>query len=126
MESYLVTVVPSKSSTRVLLTRGRDELMRAVLPPPSEVRHEPSMIRLLEGLSLCLDARLTVALCVAKSEAGFCLGLTDEFGVGARSLYYAVEVMPHRRRGRRLHGVAGFGDVRQLRLWGSCAQRGEE
>ena len=74
----------------------------------------------MESLSLWLDSALPVALCVDDREAGFCLGLTDEMGIGARSLYYRVEVVEpgghRRRRGTRIRGVGDFGDLRQLRL----------
>src|SRR5438477_238777 len=34
MDRYTATLVPSSTRTRMLLTQGPDELMRAVLPPP--------------------------------------------------------------------------------------------
>jgi hypothetical protein len=43
MESYTVVVSPSVTRTRVLVSRGPDELLRACLPPPSQVRHERAM-----------------------------------------------------------------------------------
>jgi len=103
----------------VLVSHGPDELLRALLPAPSKVRHEQSAIRFLESLSLWLDARLRVVLCVDAREAGFCLGLTNEMGHGAGSLYYEVEVRDPatlRRRERRIRGIGDFADLRQLRL----------
>lgn len=119
MESYKVVMSPSAKWTRVLVSHGPDELLRAILPPPSQVRHERSAQVFLEGLALLFDTRLHVALSVDAREAGFCLGLTDELGVGLRSLYYEVEVIERgarRRRGSRLRGVGDFADLRQLRL----------
>lgn len=119
MDSYKLVLSPSAKWTRVLLTHGPDELLRAILPPPSQVRHERTAARFLESLALWLDQALPVVLSVDDQEAGFCLGLTDELGVGARSVYYRVEVVErgrHRRRGTRIRGVGEFADLRQLRL----------
>lgn len=117
--NYTVVMSPSATRTRVLLCQGPDELLRALLPPPSQVRHERAAITFLEGLSLWLDAKLHVVLSVDAREVGFCLGLTDGMGVGIRSLYFDVEVLDRgarRRRGQRLRGVGDFADLRQLRL----------
>lgn len=119
MDSYRVVLSPSSKWTRVLVSHGPDELLRAILPPPSQVRHERAATTLLESLSLWLDSALPVALCVDDREAGFCLGLTDEMGIGTRSVYYRVEVVEpgaRRRRGTRIRGVGDFDDLRQLRL----------
>ena len=116
---YQVVIAPSATRTRVLVTDGSDELLRAILPSPSQLRHERATITFLEGLALWLDAKLHVVLSVDAKEAGFCLGLTDEMGVGVRSLFFDVEVRDRRARrrpGRRIRGVGDFADLRQLRL----------
>jgi hypothetical protein len=116
---YQVVIAPSATRTRVLVTDGSDELLRAILPSPSQLRHERATITFLEGLALWLDAKLHVVLSVDAKEAGFCLGLTDEMGVGVRSLFFDVEVRDRRARrrpGRRIRGVGDFVDLRQLRL----------
>jgi hypothetical protein len=114
---YTVVIVPSPTRTRVLVSQGPDELLRAVLPPPSMVCHERAAMALLEGLSLWLDAKLHVVLSVAEREAGSCLALTDEMGLGMRSVYFDVEVhdrRARRRRGQRIRGIGDFADLRQL------------
>jgi hypothetical protein len=116
---YTVVMIPSPTRTRVLLSHGSDELMRALLPSPSQMRHERSAVTFLEGLSLWFDARLRVVLSVDAREAGFCLGLTNELGVGFSSLYFDVEVhdrRARRRRGQRIRGIGDFSDLRQLQL----------
>ena len=116
---YTVVIVPSSTRTRVLVTAGSDELLRAVLPTPSPREHERAAMTLLEGLALWLNAKLRVVLSVDGKEAGYCLGLTDELGMGVRSLFVDVEVRERyarRRRGQRIRGVGDFADLRQLRL----------
>jgi hypothetical protein len=119
MDEYKVVLSPSSKWTRVLVSHGPDEILRAILPPPSQVRHERSAPTFLESLALWLDRTLPVVLSVDEREAGFCLGLTDEMGLGMRSVYYRVEVAARgtrRRGGRRIRGVGEFADLRQLRL----------
>ena len=118
--TYTVLLTPSAARTRVLVTSGPDELMRALLPAPSQLQYERAVITWLEGLALWLNTKLHVVLSVDVKEAGFCLGLTDELGMGVRSLYFEVEVRnraAHRRRGQRIRGIGDFSsDLRQLRL----------
>jgi hypothetical protein len=117
--NYMVVLIPSATRTRVLLSQGPDELLRALLPPPSQLRHERAALKFLEALAMWLDAKLHVVLSVDAREAGFCLGLTDEMGIGMRSLYFDVEVhdrRARRRRGQRIRGIGDFTDLRQLRL----------
>jgi hypothetical protein len=118
MESFKVVLSPSAKWTRVLVSHGPDEVLRAILPPPSLMRHERAATTFLEALSLWLDATLPVVLSVGDREASFCLGLTDEMGLGLRSVFYRVEVVGRgrRRRGTRIRGVGAFADLRQLTL----------
>jgi hypothetical protein len=119
MDRYTVTLVPSSSRTRMLLTHGPDELMRAVLPPPPSIYRERAVPTLLEGLALWVDSQIRVVLSVDARDVSFCMGLTDEMGCGLRNLYYNVEVVERgvrRRRGARIRGVGAFADLRQLGL----------
>ena len=118
--TYTVMLTPSLARTRVLVTVGADELLRALLPAPAQLQYERAVITWLESLALWLNTKLHVVLSVDAKEAGCCLGLTDELGVGVRSLYFDVEVRDRaarRRRGQRIRGVGDFSaDLRQLRL----------
>jgi hypothetical protein len=110
----LLTLSASRGKTRVLLTSGKDVLLQGSLPPLDRVPHRRAVVTLLEALALWTDARLCVALFVDELEDCFRLALTDELGVGARGVYYAVEVLvPSRRRRRR---GAAADDVEQLPL----------
>lgn len=116
---YMVVIVPSPTRTRVLVSHGCDELLRAILPPPSAVHYPSAAMSFLQGLSLWLDAKLHVVLSVDEREARSCLGLSDEMGFGVHSVYFGVEVhdrRARRRRGQRIRGVGDFADLRQLHL----------
>ena len=106
----LLTLVPTQKETRVLLTRGKDTLLKGRLPPLKAVRHERAATALMEALSLWVDERLCVALYAGELESCFRFGLADELGVGARSVFYAVELVGRRRRGEPAR------DERQLAL----------
>lgn len=99
----LLTLTPSRAKTRVLLTRGKDVLLRGTLPPLKEVFHARAVVTLFEALALWTDARLCVALYADDAGDCFRLNLTDELGVGARGVFYAVEVLARSpRRWRRV------------------------
>ena len=107
-----------------MVMKGQDEVLRAELPPLSEVAHDNAVRKVLEGLSLWLDQRLCVALSVREQdEDSFRLDLVDELGAGARSIYYVVEPIAARGlpRPRRLRGGGDFTELRQLCLWASTA-----
>jgi hypothetical protein len=123
MEPYKVTIIPSSMRTRVLVTHGPDDLMRAILPPPSALYHEQAPTTFLQGLALWMDRRLHVVLSVDRRDASFCLGLTDELGMAMPQLFYDVEVVDRRvrrRRGRRIQGVGDFAELRRLALRGGA------
>jgi hypothetical protein len=105
---------PSSETTRLYLTYGGDELLRAVLPPPG-AQHPRAAPILLEGLSLWLQRPLSVVLCADAEETSSALGLCDGFGIGRETLHYEVEVFDPRRPRR---GLGSFRDLRQLGLRG--------
>lgn len=118
MSEYTVTMSFSPARSRILVTAGADELLRAVLPPPRQVRHDRAALALLEALALWLDRSPRVVVSADEADATYSFGLTDEIGNPQRSVYYTVEVVarPARRRGRRIVGVGDFRDLRQLTL----------
>ena len=110
----LLTLIPSRGKTRLLLTSGKDVLLRGKLPPLNKVVHTRAVVTLLEALALWTDARLCVALYADELGDSFRLDLTDELGVGARGVYYAVEVLA--RSPRRRRRAVAEGGTEQLRL----------
>ena len=116
MDPY-VSIVPSKARTKVVMRLGPDVILKGSLPALAGLRRTRAVTTLLEALSLWMDERVFVALDAAEQEAAFCCGLTDEFGIGVHSVFYAVQVVRpgFSRRGKRIHGVADFGGG-QLRL----------
>ena len=103
----------SSEVTRLYLTWGATELLRAALPPPG-AQHPSAAPTLLEGLSLWLQRPLSVVLCADAEETSSALGLCDGFGIGRETLHYEVEVIDPRRR----RGLGPFSDLRQLSLRG--------
>ena len=95
-----VALNSTSKRTRVVVTLGGAVALRANLPPLAAVRHTRAVTGLLEALSLWMDERLCVALSAESLDDCFRFDLADEMGVGARSVYYAVELVkhaPHRR-----------------------------
>ena len=103
---------PSSEMTRLYLTYGREEVLRAVLPPP-ETLHPRAAPILLQGLSMWLQRPLSVVLFADGEDRSSALGLCDELGFGATTVHYEVEVFDSRRP---LRGLGSFRDMRQLSL----------
>jgi hypothetical protein len=116
----LVRLSAEPTRTRVLITQGSMDIGKAVLPPASSA-HPRATATLLEGLSLFLNERLCVVLCVDEHSASCgSLGLLDALGYGERSLFYEVGVAARvaradRRRAERAVHLGGGGDFRDLR-----------
>lgn len=118
MSEYTVTMSFSGVRSRILITAGTDEILRAVLPPPRQVRHTRCALAFLEALALWLDHSPRVVVSAAEVDATSLFGLTDDFGTPQRGIFCNVEVVERkpRRRGTRLAGVGDFRDLRQLSL----------
>ena len=70
---------------------------------------------MLVGLSLWLQRPLSVVLCAAEEVISSALNLSDDFGFGAETAHYRVELVD---LGRRRRGLGSFRDLRQLDLRG--------
>jgi len=121
MQNTLVRLSAEPTRTRLLITQGATDIGKAILPPSSSA-HPRATAMLLEGLSLFLNERLCVVLCVDEQSTSSCsLGLLDALGYGERSLFYEVGVAARvsrrdQRRAERAVRLPGadFRDLRQL------------
>lgn len=115
--SATVTIMVSSHNTRLLVTQGPDELMRAVLPPNDHVRYSNAAPLLLQGIACWLDTSLEVVLSAAGQQLSSCLGLTDVFGIAESSVYYTVKAVDRDVKRPRPRRLGGLGDFRQLHLF---------
>lgn len=102
----------------MMLLRGSTEQLRAVLPPLTHVRQPRAVRTLLEALALWTDSRVRVVLCANATACTYWLGLTDAQGLGARTVFYEVQVVSpqDKRRAAQVHAFGDFEDVRQLSM----------
>lgn len=112
MDTITLTIAPNRNETRVLMTCGPDEALRAILSPAT-MTHPRAAATLLEGLSLWYQRPLNVVLCVDDESNSSALGLCDALGFGHRSLYYEVGIVVTDRIPKR-NRIGGLGDFRAL------------
>jgi hypothetical protein len=103
-------IKPWPTQTRLLLSYGEEEVMRAQLPSPPSA-HPRAAQTLCEGLSLWLGQPLSVVLCADAEGSSSALCLCDGFGFGSKTVHYEVEVVDPRRRPRPL---GSFRDLHRL------------
>jgi hypothetical protein len=111
-------MVATRSETRVLVTLGADEVLKARLGPAAKI-HRLAAPMLLEAVALWYQQRAFTVISADADAISSDLGLSDGLGYGVDTVHYEVEwVDPRaRHRGRRVRGLGDFRDVRrQLRL----------
>jgi len=113
MDSLTITIDPDRERTRLLMMHGTNEILRALLPPPTQA-HPRAAATLLEGLALWYQHPLSVVLCVDDTSNSSALHLCDTLGFGERTLHYHVGIAV-KDRPRRRHRIGGPGDFRELR-----------
>lgn len=114
-----LTIMPSASETRILMTDGPDDVLMARLAPVTSAHHRWAAPMLLQALSTWQGRPVRVVLSADAEDYLYSLGLTDGLGLGDHALHYVVDVVEPRaeRRGRRLRGLGDFRDARrQLHL----------
>ena len=114
---YTMAFKLDRDRVRLVLVQGDQELLRASLPPPARFWSTKPAKALLESLGSWLDTSLRVVFAAADPADGWSLELTDELGIGCRTLFYeVVPVEPKRGRPQRLRGIGDFRDVHRLCL----------
>ncbi len=115
---YRMAFKLDRDRVRLVLMQGRHELLRASLPPPARFWSGKPAKALLESLAMWLDTSLRVVFAAGDPVDGWSLELTDELGIGCRTVFYEVVAAAPCKSGRplRLRGVGDFRDVRQLCL----------
>jgi len=107
-------IKPTRETTRLLVTHGEDEVLRAALPSPTGL-HPRAAPTLLEAISLWYQRPVSAVVYATDLDLSSGLGLCDGFGFGSRTVHYEVEVVDPARRRR---GMGTFRDLRQLDLRG--------
>jgi len=108
MHRPVITLKPTALSTRLLLVRGQETALKAVLPPTCDA-HPRAASTLLEALSLWYQRPVLAVLSADAQEHLSATGLCDEFGFGNTTVHYEVDVVERRRR-----ALGDFGDLRAL------------
>src|SRR5687767_15201090 len=90
----------SARSTRVLVHLDGDDVLKAILSPPSTSPHPRALVTLLEAIALWYRAPVRVVLSAAELASWSSFGLVDELWTTVDSVHYTVEVR-HPDEGRR-------------------------
>ena len=94
-----VRIVPIRGEIRITVTDPKgNELLKALLPPPS---HRWAMRMLLDALALLVGTRLSVVLSAEVEERFWTQDLSDGFGFAIDTICYEVDVVESRQRRRR-------------------------
>lgn len=83
---------PEAHETKLLVMKGRDEVMKAVLPGSAHAHHLAAPT-LAEAMALWYQRQLSVVLYADVWEEPFARGFCDVFGFGVNHLHYNVEVV---------------------------------
>ena len=118
MDELVMTISATARETRVLLTQGPDEVMKARLRAVATPAHRFAGPMLCEAMALWHDQRVHTVVSAESEDILFALGLCDGLGVARATLHYVVQ--PHfmddpLRRGQRLSGLGNFRGEHRLR-----------
>lgn len=118
MDELVMAISASERETRVLLTQGPDEVMKARLRAKATPAHRFAGPMLCESMALWHDQRVRAVVSADSEDILFALGLCDGLGIARATLHYVVEpLFAHepRQRGRRLSGLGDFRGEHRLR-----------
>ncbi len=118
MDELVMTIAATSRETRVLLTQGPDEVLKARLRAVSTPAHRFAGPMLCESMALWHDQRVRVVVSAESEQVLFALGLCDGLGVARHTLHYVVQPLfmdEPPRRGQRLSGLGNFAGEHRLR-----------
>jgi hypothetical protein len=118
MDELVMTISATARETRILLTQGPDEVMKARLRAVAKPAHRFAGPMLCEAMALWHDQRVRAVVSAESEEILFALGLCEGLGVARATLHYVVEPLildEPRRRGQRLVGLGDFRGEHRLR-----------
>jgi hypothetical protein len=118
MDELVMTIAASERETRVLLTQGPDEVMKARLRAVATPAHRFAGPMLCEAMALWHGQRVRAVVSAESEAILFALGLCDGLGVARATLHYVVQPLVAEdppRRGQRLPGLGDFRGERRLR-----------
>jgi hypothetical protein len=123
MDELVMTISATARETRVLLTQGPDEVMKARLRAVATPAHRFAGPMLCEAMALWHDQRVRAVVSAESEEILFALGLCDGLGLARATLHYVVQPLfqdDPPRRGQRLAGLGSFRGEHRLRR--SCTR----
>jgi hypothetical protein len=118
MDELVMTISATSRETRVLLTQGSDEVMKARLRAVATPAHRFAGPMLCESMALWHDQKVRVVVSAESEDVLFALGLCDGLGVARATLHYVVQPLfadDPPRRGQRLSGLGNFRGEHHLR-----------
>jgi hypothetical protein len=118
MDELVMTISATSLETRVLLTEGPDEVMKARLRMVTKPAHRFAGPMLCEAMALWHDKRVRVVVSAESEQVLFALGLCEGLGIARATLHYVVEPFfmdEPPRRGQRLSGLGNFRGEHRLR-----------
>ena len=113
MDHLKMLIRPNTQATRLLVTLGQTDVLKAVLPPPTQI-HPHAAGTLLEALSLWFARPLYAVLVADAQGTSSELGLCDGGGAGRKTPRYEVEIYDRSRH----RTLGSFADLHQLALRG--------
>jgi hypothetical protein len=114
MARLVVTLKANRETTRLLVTLGETDVLRAVLPSPT-LAHPKAAETLLEAVAMWFQRPLYAVLYADAEGYSSALNLCDGFGIGRQTALFEVEVYDP---ARRLRALGSFADLHQLALRG--------
>lgn len=118
MDELVMAISATERETRVLLTHGPDEVLKARLRAVATPAHRFAGPMLCEAMALWHDQKVRAVVSAESEQVLFALGLCDGLGIPRATLHYVVQPLfmdEPPRRGRHLCGLGNFRGEHRLR-----------